>query len=388
MTPRADGRGAETPPAVQEFTYLLNAMERAAHAVYPSEEGYGEKRQAVFDFVRRLATPATPGATALAEVRESLSCAIAFSARDYGLDKRDAWVYGIVLGWGDALPSVAQRHGWSEEDVARLERLRRAFRASPRLADGGEPEPRICTMNARCAACDRHIGGSRTDSTCEGRADCALKAWNRALLSPAPAAEEVGAEQLAERWAKDSQTPGRDSQAAETLMRCAVELRAALARPTPAGGTGETYSATEVRQLIARYHIYRVDIGGIESDEDGKEWLDRNVPAAPTPASGAGEPFVPPLSSCPKTGGSHRVWGTYTCPDCNAELGASEVPPDKWPRGAASGAGETERRQAVQRARIALRTIDLDLLDHDCVAEQITYAIHQLAEAAPPEETP
>lgn len=54
----------------------------------------------------------------------SIEASIAFSSRGWSLDKRDAWVYGIVLGWGDALEEVAERHGWDADTTARLRRLR------------------------------------------------------------------------------------------------------------------------------------------------------------------------------------------------------------------------------------------------------------------------
>lgn len=50
---------------VQQFTYRLNEMEVASWADKPVEHGYVTKRQAVFDFVRQLATraAAAQGAT-------------------------------------------------------------------------------------------------------------------------------------------------------------------------------------------------------------------------------------------------------------------------------------------------------------------------------------
>ena len=52
--------------AIEQFTYLLNAMEFAAQANNPSKLGYGDKRQAVFDFIRTLAEGP-------ADLREQLS---------------------------------------------------------------------------------------------------------------------------------------------------------------------------------------------------------------------------------------------------------------------------------------------------------------------------
>lgn len=39
--------------ATTAFGYLLNAMERAAQAENPAEQGYAEKREAVLDYVAR-----------------------------------------------------------------------------------------------------------------------------------------------------------------------------------------------------------------------------------------------------------------------------------------------------------------------------------------------
>ena len=69
------------------------------------------------------------------EVLQSLHGAIVFDSKDYSLNSRAAWIYGIVVGWGadeidedDALPEVAEKHGWSDGDVRRLTRLHRAVK--------------------------------------------------------------------------------------------------------------------------------------------------------------------------------------------------------------------------------------------------------------------
>lgn len=65
-----------------------------------------------------------------AEAFESIDKCLAFSSRDHGLYRGDAWVYGIVCGWehGDskAMDEMAARHGWSGESVALLRRLHKA----------------------------------------------------------------------------------------------------------------------------------------------------------------------------------------------------------------------------------------------------------------------
>ena len=47
--------------------------------------------------------------------------------RDWSEDPADAWIYGVVVGWGTAVQEVADRHGWSDEEVRRLGRMRAAF---------------------------------------------------------------------------------------------------------------------------------------------------------------------------------------------------------------------------------------------------------------------
>lgn len=69
-------------------------------------------------------SPGIPGAN---QPCQSIAAAIAFSARDWALDHRDAWIYGIVLGWDETLPDVAERHRWTPETVKRLEMLREMF---------------------------------------------------------------------------------------------------------------------------------------------------------------------------------------------------------------------------------------------------------------------
>jgi hypothetical protein len=64
-------------------------------------------------------------ATTRSEALESAAAAMAASPRDWSLDNRDAWAYGIIVGWSeDALAEVAAKHRWSEAEVERLRSLR------------------------------------------------------------------------------------------------------------------------------------------------------------------------------------------------------------------------------------------------------------------------
>jgi hypothetical protein len=58
---------------------------------------------------------------------ESLCTAVATDVRDWSLGRRDAWIYGIVCGWDEAIGEVAARHGWTAEDVQRLKRLHKQY---------------------------------------------------------------------------------------------------------------------------------------------------------------------------------------------------------------------------------------------------------------------
>lgn len=73
----------------------------------------------------------------------SLDSTIVGCSRDWGVDYRDAWIYGVVVGWGcdeqhehdpeictDATAEIAARHGWSGEQVARMQRYHRAVLAA------------------------------------------------------------------------------------------------------------------------------------------------------------------------------------------------------------------------------------------------------------------
>lgn len=58
----------------------------------------------------------------------SIVTTIATSPKDWGLEKRDAWIYGIVMGWDDAsLVELQRRFRWDDATVRRLVRLNKKF---------------------------------------------------------------------------------------------------------------------------------------------------------------------------------------------------------------------------------------------------------------------
>lgn len=56
---------------------------------------------------------------------ESIECAIAFDVRDWGADRRSAWIYAIVFGldYEDAWDEAAKKFGWDESDKQRAEKM-------------------------------------------------------------------------------------------------------------------------------------------------------------------------------------------------------------------------------------------------------------------------
>lgn len=56
----------------------------------------------------------------LATALESVRCAMVTDPKDWCLDHRDAWTYGILVGWDEAEEEVVERHQWSEETAQRL----------------------------------------------------------------------------------------------------------------------------------------------------------------------------------------------------------------------------------------------------------------------------
>ncbi len=52
-------------------------------------------------------------------IASAVAC-MASHPRDWSLDYRDAWLWGILVGWDEALDFVAVRHGWSENEKQRL----------------------------------------------------------------------------------------------------------------------------------------------------------------------------------------------------------------------------------------------------------------------------
>jgi hypothetical protein len=72
----------------------------------------------------------------------ALGDCLVFSVEDWGQSRAMAWVYGIVVGWGDrsndAHDELAAKFGWSAETVERLRQLHATFEAIRSQHAGGD----------------------------------------------------------------------------------------------------------------------------------------------------------------------------------------------------------------------------------------------------------
>lgn len=59
---------------------------------------------------------------------ESLKVVITADIRDWSLTKTDAWIYGIIVGWGSDLEEVCKKNKLGSLDRERLRLLGKQFR--------------------------------------------------------------------------------------------------------------------------------------------------------------------------------------------------------------------------------------------------------------------
>lgn len=65
---------------------------------------------------------------------KALESTVTFSSMDWGEARDTAWIYGIVCGWDEddpeeesAMPELAAKFGWTDEQVTRLRALHAEF---------------------------------------------------------------------------------------------------------------------------------------------------------------------------------------------------------------------------------------------------------------------
>ncbi len=66
---------------------------------------------------------------------DSLLLTITSSSKDYSIDKRDIWLYGIIVGWPDeCLKSFQERFSWwDDNDTKRLKDMHLQFKNTAKL---------------------------------------------------------------------------------------------------------------------------------------------------------------------------------------------------------------------------------------------------------------
>lgn len=76
---------------------------------------------------------AMTGDDALPAALDSLKTTMTLDSRDWGADRRDSWLYGIVVGWESAsLAELREKHGWTDDDCRRLQAYAKAIRKARR----------------------------------------------------------------------------------------------------------------------------------------------------------------------------------------------------------------------------------------------------------------
>ena len=59
---------------------------------------------------------------------QSLTTALTCTSKDMSLDKLDAYLYGIIVGWEDSsYAELKVRHGWSDETIEYQKRLNQNY---------------------------------------------------------------------------------------------------------------------------------------------------------------------------------------------------------------------------------------------------------------------
>ena len=105
---------------------------------------------------------------------ESIQTTMSTDPRDWGMYKRDAWLFAIVLGWedddgtpGEALREVAAKHRWTEADLRDLMTLRTRFKSL--LADEKLVSHRdyLADGYTICETCDGTVKPNSKCETCE-----------------------------------------------------------------------------------------------------------------------------------------------------------------------------------------------------------------------------
>lgn len=91
---------------------------------------------------------------------ESLKNTIPFSVMDWGTEKRNAWVYGIVCGWDEnCFQEFNMKFGWDKDTWNRLKRLHDSFDRLEELCQA-KRENRVVALPCKYGDTIYHTFGS------------------------------------------------------------------------------------------------------------------------------------------------------------------------------------------------------------------------------------
>lgn len=88
---------------------------------------------------------------------ESITDTLAFYCRDLSTDHRDAWIYGIAVGWDDeSLKELRVKHNWDEKTVTRLKLLHSKYESLNTRTDTVIVDECIEAISANLIATGNH----------------------------------------------------------------------------------------------------------------------------------------------------------------------------------------------------------------------------------------
>lgn len=126
-----------TPPTTEESFADASNREIAAALDLAAESApdHLKTRPTLWrEAAKRLRAQALPTPLSVGSLRSTMTMAV----KDWSVDRRDAWLYGVIVGWGDALDEVCARHEWPATERDRLRELNEEFN---RLVDFSVPMP-------------------------------------------------------------------------------------------------------------------------------------------------------------------------------------------------------------------------------------------------------
>jgi len=88
---------------------LCNEIEKAKELIVTSSANALIGNQNLLEIIKRLLIERRE----VTEAVKALQPSILRQGRDMSLDHRDAWIYGILIGWDVALPEILKQHSWA-----------------------------------------------------------------------------------------------------------------------------------------------------------------------------------------------------------------------------------------------------------------------------------